>query len=78
MIVLKFWNSSYPRLDPAQVAAGNIYGVQTEAKLSSEQMMDIARSRYSGVQPIRPSVGRWVFVSQKYFEKYKVLIYGEQ
>ena len=34
---------------------GLIQGVETQARLSSDHMMDIARSRYSGHRPIRPS-----------------------
>ena len=33
------------RLDPAAMARGHIYGVDTQARLTSGQMMDIARSR---------------------------------
>ena len=41
-----------------QLAMGIIYGVQTEARLSWAQMMDIARSRLSGENPIRPGIRR--------------------
>ena len=41
-----------------QLASGNIYGVQTEARLSWAQMMAIARSRLSGEHPITPGIRR--------------------
>ena len=43
------------RLDPAQLARGRVQGAGTRARLSSGHLMDIARSRYSGQPPIRPS-----------------------
>ena len=42
--------SCWCRLDPADLARGLICGVQTWARLSSQQMVDIARSR-CGAQP---------------------------
>ena len=42
--------SCWCRLDPADLARGLICGVQTGARLSSQQMVDIARSR-CGAQP---------------------------
>merc|ERR1712142_774366 len=46
------------RLDPVEMAGGRIRGVQTEGRLSGRQMMMIAESRMSGVQPLRPGLGR--------------------
>jgi len=46
------------RLDPVEMAAGKIRGVQTEGRLSVRQMMNIAESRISGAQPMRPAIGK--------------------
>ena len=43
------------RLDPALLARGRVQGAGTRARLDSGHLMDIARSRYSGHPPIRPS-----------------------
>ena len=42
-------------LDPALLARGRVQGAGTWARLDSGHLMDIARSRYSGHPPIRPS-----------------------
>ena len=46
------------QLDPVDMAYGRIRGVQTEARLSARQMMNIAQRRISGLHPMRPSVGK--------------------
>ena len=38
------------------MASGLIYGIQTKAKLSHTQMMKIAKARFSGKNPLRPSL----------------------
>ena len=43
------------RLDPALIAVGNIYGTNTSARLTTDQMMNIARDRWTGDHPIRVS-----------------------
>ena len=35
------------RLDPLHMAQGHIHGVDTQARLTSRQMMNIAQSRYN-------------------------------
>ena len=42
------------RLDPADMARGQLHGTETQARLTPGQMMDIARRRQSGQQPLRP------------------------
>ena len=44
------------RLDPALIAVGNIYGTKTSARLTTDQMMDIARDRLTGDHPIRAGI----------------------
>ena len=46
------------QLDPVEMARGSIKGVQTEGRLSVEQMMNIAKRRISGAQPMRPAIGK--------------------
>ena len=46
------------RLDPREMASGMIRDVQTEGRLSAHQMMNIAESRVSGHQPLRPGIGK--------------------
>merc|ERR1711892_828592 len=46
------------RLDPLDMASGVIAGVQTEARLSPIDMINIAMRRNSGMHPIRPGLGR--------------------
>jgi len=46
------------RLDPLDLASGLIQGVQTRARLSPVDMINIAIRRNSGIQPIRPGLGR--------------------
>lgn len=46
------------QLDPVEMADGQIKGVKTEAKLSVRQMMNIAESRISGIQPMRPAIAK--------------------
>ena len=46
------------RINPIELAEGRIMNVQTKARLSAEQMMDIARRRISGSHPMRPRNGR--------------------
>ena len=41
-----------------QLAGGIIQGVQTEGRLSVNQMMNIAERRISGTQPMRPAIGK--------------------
>ena len=44
------------RLDPALIAVGNIYGTNTSARLTTDQMMNIARDRLTGGHPIRAGI----------------------
>ena len=46
------------RLNPLDLASGLISGVQTKARLTSVQMMNIARARFSGKSPLRPAIKR--------------------
>ena len=46
------------QLDPVEMVRGKIKGVQTEGRLSVEQMMNIAKRRISGAQPMRPAIGQ--------------------
>ena len=43
-----------PRLDPVSMSRGHLHGTDTQARLTPGQMMDIARRRQSGHQPLRP------------------------
>ena len=43
------------RLDPALIAVGNVYGTNNSARLTTDQMMNIARDRLTGDHPIRAS-----------------------
>ena len=38
------------------MSQGHLYGTDTQARLTPGQMMDIARRRQSGQQPLRPSL----------------------
>lgn len=46
------------RLDPIDLAWGYIRGIQTQARLSLDQMLDIGSGRYSGLHPLRTGLGR--------------------
>ena len=52
---LNLWKNFF-RLDPALIAVGNIYGTNTSARLTTDQMMDIARDRLTGDHPIRAGI----------------------
>ena len=50
--ISKYTNMRYAdilvfRLDPLHMAQGHIHGVDTQARLTSRQMMNIAQSRYN-------------------------------
>ena len=44
------------RLDPVSMSRGHLHGTDTEARLTPSQMMDIARRRQTGLQPLRPQL----------------------
>ena len=66
------------RLNPVDLAKGLINGVQTKARLSSVDMINIAMRRNYGMTPIRPGIGRefalaieWAEGAQTVLEKSK-------
>ena len=62
------------RLDPLDLATGLIHGVQTRARLSPVDMINIAMRRNSGQHPIRPGLGREFALAIEWAEAAKVAL----
>jgi hypothetical protein len=57
------------RLSPVQLSKGCVMGAQTSAVLSPQQMLDIARSRYEGRNPLRPELGQEFALAVQWAER---------